>query len=113
MSTEKVGKQIILEFIDYVRYKVENDALTLEEAESIAKTLGYGLNLMGACRCGLSARMQDVINNLPVSIILFFAIEVYVGVRYRPCLVSHSPGHHLPRYVKLDAGGCPGVTRPV
>lgn len=47
MSAEKVGKQIILEFIDYIRYKVENDVLTLEEAESIAKTLGCGLNLMG------------------------------------------------------------------
>jgi hypothetical protein len=41
------AKRIILDFLDYMRYKVENDKLTLDEADSIAKTLEGGLNLTG------------------------------------------------------------------
>lgn len=48
MSTEKsIGKRIVLEFIDFVRYKVENDSLTMEEADSIAKVLQGEMNLVG------------------------------------------------------------------
>ena len=48
MSTEKsIGKKIVLEFIDFVRYKVENDSLTLEEVESIARVLQSEMNLVG------------------------------------------------------------------
>ena len=48
MSNEQsVGKKIILEILDYVRFKIENDSLTLEEADSIAKTIQDSLNLIG------------------------------------------------------------------
>ena len=35
----KIFKNIILEILDYLRYKVENDRLTLSETESIARTI--------------------------------------------------------------------------
>ena len=41
------GKKIALEFLDFIRFKLENDSLTIEEAESIAKTIESGLNLVG------------------------------------------------------------------
>jgi hypothetical protein len=41
------AKRIILEFLDYIRYKVENDRLTLEEADTIAKTLQGEMRLTG------------------------------------------------------------------
>ena len=44
---QNLGKRIVLEFLDFIRYKIENDSLTLEEADSIAKTLESGLNLTG------------------------------------------------------------------
>lgn len=34
---ENLGKKIVLEFLDFLRYKVENDKLTIEETESLAK----------------------------------------------------------------------------
>lgn len=40
-------KPIILEFIDFVRFKVEHDNLTISEFQSIAKIIGEGLNLKG------------------------------------------------------------------
>ena len=43
----KFAKRIILDSLDFIRYKVENDRLTLSEADSIAKTLQGGLNLRG------------------------------------------------------------------
>lgn len=48
MQKEKrPGKEIILEFLDFLRYKIENESLTFDEAESIARTLEDGLNLVG------------------------------------------------------------------
>ena len=41
------AKKIILDFIDFVRFKIENDKLTLEEAKSIARTIESCLNLTG------------------------------------------------------------------
>lgn len=41
------AKQTILEFLDFLRFKVENDNLTCEEVESIAKVLQANLTLMG------------------------------------------------------------------
>ena len=40
-------KEIVLEFIDFVRFKVEHDRLTVGEAESIARTFIGGLDLVG------------------------------------------------------------------
>ena len=42
-----LGKRIALEFLDYLRFKVESDSLTVEEVDSIAKTFESSLNLTG------------------------------------------------------------------
>lgn len=48
MPTEtNFAKEIILDFLDYIRYKVENDRLTISEADSIAKTIQNDLKLTG------------------------------------------------------------------
>ena len=48
MSEEtNFAKEIILEFLDYLRYKVENDRLSMHDTESIAKTLEAHLDLVG------------------------------------------------------------------
>lgn len=41
------AKTILLEFIDYIRFKIENDRLTLGEIESIVQVLESNLNLVG------------------------------------------------------------------
>lgn len=41
------AKRIIIDFLDFIRYKVENDRLTLSEADSIAKTIQGELKLRG------------------------------------------------------------------
>ena len=46
-ENQNFAKEIILEFLDYLRYKIENDRLTMEEADSIAKTIQGGMNLTG------------------------------------------------------------------
>lgn len=43
----RVLKEIIIDFLDYLKYKVENDKLTLQEADSLAKTIESGLELTG------------------------------------------------------------------
>lgn len=48
MSEEtKPWKKIILEVLDFIRYKVENDRLTMSDAESIARTISSNLELEG------------------------------------------------------------------
>lgn len=48
MSQEtNFAKEIIIEFLDYLRYKVENDRLTMQDTEAIARTLESNLNLVG------------------------------------------------------------------
>ena len=48
MSKEQtLAKRIILEFLDYLRFKIENDRLTMEEVESLAKVLSQNLHLTG------------------------------------------------------------------
>ena len=44
---KNVAKKIILEFLDYLRYKVESDKLTMEETRSIARVIDEGLTLSG------------------------------------------------------------------
>lgn len=44
---DNVGKRILLEFIDFFRYKVENDLLTMQEMESIARTIEENVKLLG------------------------------------------------------------------
>lgn len=48
MSKEtSIGKKIVLEFLDYLRFKVENDRLTLEDTEAIARVFESSLDLTG------------------------------------------------------------------
>lgn len=44
-ENQSIGKKIILEILDYLQYKIENDVLTLEEADSISHLLEEGLPL--------------------------------------------------------------------
>ena len=44
---DNVGKRILSEFLDFMKYKVDNDLLTMEEVESIAKTIEENLDLAG------------------------------------------------------------------
>lgn len=49
MSEESnTWKKLILDILDFLRYKVENDKLTLSETESIAKTIESQLDLYGS-----------------------------------------------------------------
>lgn len=44
---EKVGKKIILEVLSFLRYKIENDFLTMEEVESVSKLIENSLAVLG------------------------------------------------------------------
>lgn len=44
---DNVGKRILSEFLSYLRYKVDNDLLTMEEVESIARLVEGSLVLLG------------------------------------------------------------------
>lgn len=46
-NNQNFAKKIILEFIDYIRMKIENDSLSLEEADSMARVLENSLELTG------------------------------------------------------------------
>lgn len=41
------GKKIIVDFLDYLKYKVESDSLTMEEADSLARAFMENVNLTG------------------------------------------------------------------
>ncbi len=47
LKGQGVGKKIIVDFLDYLKYKVESDSLTLEEVDSIAKALMENVSLTG------------------------------------------------------------------
>ena len=38
---------MLLEFLDFLKYKIENDLLTMEEVESLARTIEGGLSVRG------------------------------------------------------------------
>ena len=46
-DNQNFAKEIILEFLDFIRYKIESDSLTMEDADSIARTIQANLNLSG------------------------------------------------------------------
>ena len=46
-QNQNFAKEIILEFLDYIRFKVEHDSLTVDEADSIAKTIQGEMRLVG------------------------------------------------------------------
>ena len=43
----EVAKKIVLEFLDFMKYKVENGLLTMEEIEMLAKTMESNLIVRG------------------------------------------------------------------
>ena len=46
-NNDNFGKKILLDFIDFLRYKVENDKISVGEIEEIAKMLNGSLHLYG------------------------------------------------------------------
>ena len=44
---QKVGKKILLEILSFLRYKIENDFLTMEEVESVSKVIENSLVVLG------------------------------------------------------------------
>lgn len=42
-----VGKKIVLDFLEYLSFKVRNDSLTMEEADSLARVFTENLKLTG------------------------------------------------------------------
>ena len=46
-DNQNAAKKIVLDVLDYIRFKIENDRLTMAEVESIARTIEGGLNLSG------------------------------------------------------------------
>ena len=46
-ENQSIGKKIILDFLDFIRFKVENDTLTLEETESLSHMFENNLILTG------------------------------------------------------------------
>ena len=46
-ESQSVAKKILLEFLDFLSFKVKNDLLTCEDLESISKSFAKGLDLQG------------------------------------------------------------------
>lgn len=46
-NEQGVAKRILLEFLDYLRYKIENDKLTMGEVEGLSRMLQENLPLSG------------------------------------------------------------------
>ena len=42
-----ISKKIVLDYLDYLAFKVRNDSLTMEEADSLARTFTENLKLIG------------------------------------------------------------------
>lgn len=60
---DNVGKRVLSEFLSFLKYKVDNDLLTMEEVESIARVIEENLTLIGTA--GDSAReLADIICRL-------------------------------------------------
>lgn len=43
----EVAKKLVLEFLDFLKYKVENDLLSMEDINSIAKVIKEDLEIVG------------------------------------------------------------------
>ena len=41
------GKQILSEFLSFLKFKIDNDLLTMEEVDSLAHTIEEGLTIRG------------------------------------------------------------------
>lgn len=54
-----LGKRIALEFLDYLRFKVESDSLTVEEVDSIASKLDRMLEMFSAGRPANNKKKEE------------------------------------------------------
>ena len=45
-----VGKRLLLEFLDFLRYKVDNDLMTMEEIESASRMLQENMKAYGTIK---------------------------------------------------------------
>lgn len=43
----ELGKKLLLEFLSFLKYKVDNDLLTMEEVDSIVKTIDDNIRVLG------------------------------------------------------------------
>lgn len=43
----ELGKRLLLEFLSFLKYKVDNDLLTMEEVDSIAKAIEDNIRVLG------------------------------------------------------------------
>lgn len=43
----EVAKKIVLEFLDFLKYKIENDRLTMEDIDSIARVIKEDMKIVG------------------------------------------------------------------
>lgn len=63
-----VAKKIVLEFLDFLKYKVENDLLTMEDINSIAEVIKEDLKIvatiedLAAFYCQPSGNVWTLIN---------------------------------------------------
>ena len=63
---ENTGKRILLEFLDFFRYKVDNDLLTMEEVESLAKAIEENVKILGTAESGnqhLNTIIHEIFHN--------------------------------------------------
>ena len=44
---DNVGKRVLSEFLSFLKYKVDNDLLTMEEVESMARAIEENLTILG------------------------------------------------------------------
>lgn len=44
---ENIGKRILSEILSYLKYKVDNDLLTMDEVESMSKAVEENLTVLG------------------------------------------------------------------
>ena len=44
---DNIGKHILSEFLSFLKYKVDNDLLTMEEVESMARAMEENMTVLG------------------------------------------------------------------
>ena len=45
----EVAKKLVLEFLDFLKYKVENDLLSMDDIDSIARAIKQDLKIVATC----------------------------------------------------------------
>lgn len=66
LDNTNFAKKTILDFIDFIRYKVENDKLMMEEMDSISKTIQENLVLYGTIDdlSSFYGKSKDAVNSV-------------------------------------------------